>query len=225
MAMYHRWGGVGHRPVQVVTSSCPLHGPKAKETQTFPLHYEIDPQREACFRPFSPDFLNLWVFPPGISALCLNLGRPSARLQAAFVSISLCENRMAGPFSSRSSREMGIEGEESDPNFHFVLKLCGGLCLRRSGFARLWYLPVRCVGVGARLVRSWSVWPWSSWTGGLRVVRLVVRALGLSALSGGEHWGGVLPVDLVGRSPGTMGSDLSTQISATDKKSLDFASN
>ena len=53
----------------------------------------------------------------------------------------------------------------------------------------LWVLPVRCVGVGERLGRSRLVWPWSSWCGGLRVVRLVVRALGLLALSGGEALG------------------------------------
>lgn len=48
---------------------------------------------------------------------------------------------------------------------------------------------MRFVGVGERLGRSRLVWSWSSWRGGLRVVRLVVRALGLLALSGGEVLG------------------------------------
>lgn len=114
-----------------MSTSNPQKPKKVKHYSSNGPHSEIDTQRGLEIARF-PSILGV---SPGIFDRSCHSGETAARLQAPFVSISLCENRMAGTISSRSSRENGIEGEGSDPNFHFVLKLRGGLCLLWAGIA------------------------------------------------------------------------------------------
>lgn len=74
-------------PSQLVSSTSPLGGLGSPNSAHSPTQMEIETDFGRTPSPFRPDFLKLTVFSRGSTALCLNLGMPSAGLQAHFVSI------------------------------------------------------------------------------------------------------------------------------------------